>query len=335
MAFGRGGHDVVKYRRSSLVLIATLFIFAADPVSGAETVKMGDLPAISNAGLYVAMDKGYFQDKSIVVDTERFASGGKMMAPLATGQLDVAIGSPSAGLYNSIASGLDFKIVADKGQVRPGHSFNQIIVRKDLLDAGRVKSVKDLKGMKIASGAKGIILDYFLAKMLEHDGLTLDQVEMVYLAYPDAVKALGSKAVDAVIAPEPWGVRAEQQKVGVRTFLTEHTPAVATFQVAVIMYSGKFIKERPKVARDFLQAYAKGVRYYTERGSKHDEIANILAKHTQLPAETIKAAIPFYIDPAVKPRVQDLATLQEFFHKMGWVQQTVPIERVVDLSFLE
>jgi ABC-type nitrate/sulfonate/bicarbonate transport system substrate-binding protein len=26
-------------------------------------------------------------------------------------------------------------------------------------------------------------------------------------------------------------------------------------------YSGKFIKERPKVARDFLQAYAKGVRY--------------------------------------------------------------------------
>ena len=326
---------MTTHRFAGLGLIAALVLALAGPALAAETVRMGDLPAISNAGLYVAMERGYFQERSIVVETERFASGGKMMAPLATGQLDVAIGSPSAGLYNSIASGLDFKIVADKGQVRPGHSFNQIIVRKDLLDAGRVKSVKDLKGMKIASGAKGIILDYFVAKMLEHDGLTLDQVEMVYLAYPDAVKALGSKAVDAMIAPEPWGVRAEQQKVGTRTFLTEQFPAISAFQVAVIMYSGKFIKERPKVARDFLQAYAKGVRYYNERGPKHDEIAAILAKHTQVPAETTKAAIPFYIDPAVKPRVQDLATLQEFFHKMGWVKQTVPIERVVDLSFLE
>jgi len=51
--------------------------------------------------------------------------------------------------------------------------------------------------------------------------------------------------------------------------------------------------------------------------------------------KVIKAAIPFYIDPAVRPRVQDLATLQDFFVKMGWVKQPVPMERVVDLSFLE
>jgi len=326
----------MMHRRALFALIAMSVVTAAAPAGAVETVKMGDLPAISNAGLYVAMDKGYFQEKSIVVDTEKFASGGKMIAPLATGQIDVAIGSPSAGLYNSIAAGLEFRIVADKGQARPGHGFSNLIVRKDLLDSGRVKAVKDLKGMKIASGAKGIVLDYFLAKMLEHDGLTFDQVEMVYLAYPDAVKALGTKAVDALIAPEPWGVRAEQQKLGVRTFLPDQFPAISTFQIAVIMYSGKFIKERPKVARDFLQAYAKGVRYYTEQGAaKNPEMAAILAKHTQVPAEVIKAAIPFYIDPAVRPRVQDLATLQDFFVKMGWVKQPVPMDRVVDLSFLE
>jgi NitT/TauT family transport system substrate-binding protein len=315
---------------AALVLVAL-----AGPAHAAETVKMGDLPAISNAGLYVAMDKGYFQEKGIVVDTEKFASGGKMIAPLATGQIDVAIGSPSAGLYNSIASGVDFRIVADKGQARPGHSFSNVIVRKDLLDSGRVKTVKDLKGLKVASGAKGIVLDYFLAKMLESEGLTYDQVEMVYLAYPEAVKALATKAVDALIAPEPWGVRAEQQKVGVRTFLPEQFPAISTFQIAVIMYSGKFIKERPKVARDFLQAYAKGVRYYNDHGPKNAEIAAILAKHTQVPADVIKATIPFYIDPAIRPRVPDLATLQDFFVKMGWVKQAVPMDRVVDLSFLE
>jgi NitT/TauT family transport system substrate-binding protein len=258
-----------------------------------------------------------------------------MTPALATGQLDVAIGTPAASLFNAIASGMDFRIVADKGQVRPGFSFSPIIVRKDLVDGGKVKRVRDLKGLKVASGAKGIHLDYFLAKMLEHDGLSYDAVEIVTLAYPDAIKALASKAVDAVIAPEPWGVRAEEQKVGVRLFLTEQTPETATFQAAVIMYSGKFIKDRPKVARDFLQAYAKGVRYYLERGIKNDEIAMILSKHTSVPPETIKASIPFYIEPDVKPRVQDLAKLQDWFHLMGWVKQKVPIERVVDLSFLQ
>jgi len=320
----------------TLLALGTLVaLLLAGPALAAEVVRMGDLPAISNAGLYVAMEKGYFGDKSITVETERFASGAKMTPALATGQLDVAIGTPAASLFNAIASGMEFRIVADKGQVRPGFSFSPVIVRRDLVDGGRVKRVRDLKGLKLASGAKGIHLDYFLAKMLEHDGLSYDAVEIVTLAYPDAIRALASKAVDAVIAPEPWGVRAEEQKVGVRLFLTEQTPEIATFQAAVIMYSGKFIKDRPKVAREFLQAYAKGVRYYLERGPKNDEIATILSKHTSVPPETIKASIPFYIEPDVKPRVQDLATLQDWFHQMGWVKQKVPIDRVVDLSFLQ
>jgi NitT/TauT family transport system substrate-binding protein len=319
-----------------LAALASLLVLSLTPAAlAAEVVKMGDLPAISSAGLYVAMDKGYFAEKNITVDTERFASGGKMMPALATGQIDVATGSPSAGLFNSIASGQDFKIVADKGQARPGYSFTPLIVRKDLVDSGKVKRIRDLKGLKIANGAKGINLDYFLARILEHDGLAYDAVEVVNLAYPDAIKALASKAVDAVIAPEPWGVRAEEQKVGQRLFLTEQVPDIASFQVAAVMYSGKFIKERSRVARDFLQAYLKGVKYYHERGLKNDEIAAILSRHTSVPVETIKASIPFYIEVDGKLRVPDLATLQDFFHKMGWVKEKVPMDRVVDLTFLQ
>src|SRR5689334_12577391 len=188
-----------------LVLGALLALLLATPAHAADVVKMGELPSISNAGLYLAMDKGYFQEKGITVDIEPFASGGKMMAPLATGQIDVAIGAPSAGLFNAIASGQDFKIVADKGQIGPGHSFTPVIVRKDLVDSGKVKTLKDLKGMKIANGAKGIQLDFYLAKMLEHAGIAYGDVEMVYMGYPDGVKALATRAIDAMIAPEPWG----------------------------------------------------------------------------------------------------------------------------------
>jgi NitT/TauT family transport system substrate-binding protein len=171
-----------------VTFVVIMLLMSGMSAHAAEVVKTGDLPVISSAALYVAIDKGFFAERGISVETERFASGAKMIAPLSTGQLEVATGSPSAGLYNAVAGGMDFRIVADKGQIRPKHSFTGgIVVRKDLLDSGKVKSVKDLKGMKIANGAKGIVLDYLLAKVLESEGVAFDAVEVVYLAYPDIV----------------------------------------------------------------------------------------------------------------------------------------------------
>ena len=201
---------------ASLALVLALVVVGFAPAAAVETVKLGDLPAISNAGIYIAIEKGYFQAHGVAVDIERFASAGKMTAPLATGQIDVSVGSPSAGLFNSIAGGMDFKIVADKGQVRPGYNFTPLIVRKDLVDSGKVKTLRDLKGLKVANGAKGINFDFFLAKMMEHVGLTYGDLDVVYMSYPDGIKALASKAVDAAFAPEPWGAQAEKEKIGAR-----------------------------------------------------------------------------------------------------------------------
>jgi ABC-type nitrate/sulfonate/bicarbonate transport system substrate-binding protein len=101
------------------------------------------------------------------------------------------------------------------------------------------------------------------------------------------------------------------------------------------MYSGKFIKERPRVARDFMQAYVKGVKLYNEKGLKDADVAAMVSKHTSVAAETVRATIPFYADPAARPRTQDLATLQDWFHQLGWVKTKAPIDKLVDLSFLE
>lgn len=318
----------------ALGVAATTF-FGVSGVGAEEVVKVGDLPQLSTAAMYVAMEKGYFTEHGLRLETEVFASAGKMTPALATGQLDVATGAPSAGLFNAIASGMDLKVVADKGQVRAGHSGTLLTIRKDLVDSGQVKSVKDLKGRTISTGAKAITTEYFLAKMLEEAGLTYDAVNVTYLSYPDGVKALASKAIDGFWGPEPWGARAEAQGLGVRFALPENVKATSQFQIGVITYSGKFMRERPKVARDFLAAYVKGARYYNQKGPKDPEIVAIVAKHTKVPPETIKASHPFWIDPDGKPRTQDLLAMQDFFFERGWLKTKLPIDKIVDLSFLQ
>lgn len=52
------------------------------------------------------------------------------------------------GLFNAAAHGIVIKIVADKGSTLPGPSYMPPLVREDLVDRCRLKSLADLRGLK-------------------------------------------------------------------------------------------------------------------------------------------------------------------------------------------
>jgi NitT/TauT family transport system substrate-binding protein len=309
----------------------------APAVLGAEpvVVRVGVLGVISDAGVYVAMERGYFQEEGIRVDLQVFGSGAKMIPALVAGELDAAGGTAAAGLYNAIASGMDFKVVADKGQNRPGHEFTTLVIRKDLLDSGAFKSVADLKGRRIALlPGQGVVTQYILGRTLEHAGIPWNGVERVDIAAPNQVTLLMNKQVDAAVTAEPFAARAERAGAARRYPLGEEVKALERTQAAVFMYSGKFIAGRRDVARRWMNAYVKGLRTVHEKGIKGDEVIGMLTKHVRATAEDIRASSPPYLAPDGRPDVASLTTQQEWYLKMGMVEKKVPIEKVVDLTFL-
>ncbi len=327
--------------RGMVVLAAALVVTAmAGPgpaAYGAEpvVVRVGVLGVISDAGLYVAMERGYFQDEGIRVGLQVFGSGAKMVPALVAGELDAAGGTAAAGLYNAIASGMDFKVVADKGQNRPGHEFTTLVVRKDLLDSGAVKSVADLKGRRIALlPGQGVVTQYILGRTLEHAGIPWNGVERVDIAAPNQVTLLANRQVDAAVTVEPFAARAERAGAARRYPVGEEVKALERTQAAVFMYSGKFLAGRRDVAGRWMQAYVRGLRFVNEKGIKSDEVIGMLTKHVRASAEDIRASWPPYLAPDGRPDVASLVAQQEWYLKMGMVEKRVPIEKVVDLSFL-
>jgi NitT/TauT family transport system substrate-binding protein len=316
-----------------MTLLAIIGVGA--PAFAAETVKIAGIGLTSDVAMYAAIEKGYFDEAGIRVDIDRFASGAKMIPALATGDVDVAGGAAAAGLYNAIASGMDFKIVADKGQSRPGQEYTVLIVRKDLIDSGAFKDLADLKGRKVAHlPGQGVVTQYVLGQILEHAKLPWNAVERVDIAAPEHVKLLANKQVDAAVTAEPYGAIAEAQGVGKRILVADRIKALERLQVATIMFSGKFIRERPQAARAFLAAYVKGARFYNQYGPKSDEVIGVLTKHVRVTPADIRASMPFYLSPDGRPNVESLAAQQEWYLKMGMVKQKVPMERAVDLSLL-
>lgn len=318
-----------------LALLLGLAVLRPSAAWAEDVVKLGVLRVISNAGMYIAMEKGYYKEQGIRNEVFTFASAGKMVQPLTAGELEVISGTASAGLFNAIRQGAPYRIVADKGQAREGTGYVLLAVRKDLVDSGEVKSVKDLKGKKVSLFAKGIIQSYLMGKMAEAEGLTIKDFDITYLSPPNQVKAFQTKAIDAAQTAEPWGARFEERGVAVKFLTPEKVSGLGPVQIAAIIYSGQFIQERRDVAQRWMNAYIKGCRYYVERGAKDDEVARIIEKHTKVPAKVVKAAIPYYQDPEGKLNLESLADQIKWFVANGYMKEPVPVEKVVDLSFLK
>ncbi len=332
---GEGGKIGARKLVGLTLLVGIAVLRPAAVRAQEEVVKLGDLLAISNVGIYAAIEKGYFKEQGIRNEITTFASAAKMLPALTAGELEISVGTAGAGLFNAIAEGAPFRIVADKGQTRAGTGYVLLAVRKDLLDSGRVKSVKDLKGKRVALYAKGAIHAYLLGKMAEEVGLSIKDFELVYMGAPPQVTAFETKAIDATITAEPWAARLEELGLAVKFRLPEQVKGLGPVQIAGIIYSGKFIKERHSVAQRWMNAYIKGARFYAERGTKDDEVAAIIEKYTKIPAKAIKAAIPHYQDPQGKPNLESLADQIAWLIANGYMPQTVAVEKTVNLSFLK
>src|SRR3954470_12514006 len=77
------------------------------PQRGVEKVIVGVLGTTADVPFYLAEEAGYLEHMRIEPVFERFDSGGRMVASLATNQIEIGGGSPSVGLYNAVARGVE------------------------------------------------------------------------------------------------------------------------------------------------------------------------------------------------------------------------------------
>ena len=310
---------------------------AADPI----VVRVGLANASSDVGFFIADKKGYFKQEGLDVSFFPFDSGAKMVAPLGNGQLEVGAGSPSAGLYNAVARGIDIKIVADKGSTPPGYGYQPLLVRKDLVESGRYKTLKDLKGMKIAGSATGSASTSTLNEALKKAGLKYNEVERVFLGFPQHVIALQNKAVDAAMTTEPSATKAVQAGVAVR--IMGDDVIYPNHQLAVVLYSGAFIKNNPDAAKRFMRAYLRAVRDYNDglkdgkiAGANADEVIAVLTQYTNIKDGALYRAIsPQGCNPDGSVNEASLKNDLQFYKDEGLIKGNVTVEQTLDHSFVE
>src|SRR5215471_18518399 len=318
-------------------VLAASFAIAAQ---AADKVAVGTGGSASDAPFYIAYDKGFFKDEGLDVDLIVLDSGAKVIAPLGTGELDVGSGALSVGFWNALVRGIKFRIVADRGHAQPGYLYQTVFIRKDLVDSGQFKSLKDLNGKRMGFAAQGVTSLSLLNEAAKFAGFKFEDVIPVYLSFPQQFAALQNKALDGSFLIEPQATAAVNAGIGVRFMDTnEFYPQQ---QISVIFYSDKFAHERKDVADKFMRAWLRGVRAYNDAlkdgkiaGAGADEVVATMAKSFNMDPALVRQMYSqaVHVDGAVNAAgiQRDL----DFFMQQHWVTGAIKASEVIDMSFAQ
>lgn len=304
---------------------------------GVTTVRFGSVGGLTDAGLYLADEFGYFSDAGLSVEFSRMDSGPALSNAIATGQLDVAGISVTPGLYSAFSQSIDMKLVGDKQSLRTGFSATRMVAHKDFLGADTAATLANLRGRTIAVSAKASSAYMLLRDLLAKHGLGLDDVRVTELSYGNMASALSSKAVDAAIMLEPFLAQAlAAGDVGLVSDLLEVLPPEGVTLVPLV-YGADFLGNR-EAAQSFMEAYMKGVRKYNDAFSKdvdRQRIIDIIAERAKIDPAIVAQASPGGLDPDQKVGTEYLGLLQDFFADQGLLREKIDVSEMIDPSFAE
>ena len=322
-----------------VVAIAAAGLLSAAQAQELKTVRIGVVNLSTDVAFYIAEKRGYFKQEGLKADFIYFDSGAKMIAPLGSGALDAGGGATSAGLYNAVERGIELRIVADKGMSIDGYDYKALVVRKDLVDSGAIKSLGDLKGKKVAVVAKGAADESVLHQALLKGGLQDADIERLYVPFSQQIVALQNKGIDAAIAGEPDITQMVRAGIVVRfAGLSKFYP----HEAAHVLYSGKFSQDRDTGVK-FLKAYLRAVRDYDRAlkdgkiaGPGAEEIIAMLGEMTGVKDLSIfRDAVPPYIDPNGALYMTALETDLAYYKQLGLIKNDLTLDRVIDRSFAQ
>ena len=310
---------------------------AAGPAGAASPVRMGYLGVAGDAGIFIALEKGYFKAQGLDLSLERFGVGADQMALLGSGRLDIASGAPSPTLFNAILRGLPVVVVADKGSLRKGFGFNVLVVRKSLVDAGQFRGLGDLRGRVLGTASPASIVNFENSLLLRKGGLTPRDVNIEYMEFVDQPAAMANGKIDAAVMVEPFATAAESRGIG--KIVMPLDQILPDFQTAVIFYNTQWARGHLEEARGWMVAYVKALRYYNEalrNREIRDDVITIMIGHTPIKDRAVWERM---IWPGLSPdgavNVRTILEYQRWLLNERLIGAFVTPGRFVDLSYVE
>lgn len=276
----------------------------------------------------IGKSKGYFDEELKKVNaTIQFipftGAGPAINAALAGGSLDIGTLGDVPALVAK-ASGINTIAIAGGMSTTSA----QLVVPA----GSTATSIKDLKGKRVAT-QKGAFMHRVLLKMLQANGMTLNDIEFVNMSAVVAKAAIVSKSIDAAVLPT-YNAQTVILGNGAKDILNgdEHPDWLSSGETVVL---SDFAKKNPDVLVAFEKALIRSKKY----DDQHPEALRQNLLNTGLTEDVITATYPtknyggaIELDSKVISSLKDVNT---FCLNNQVTQSSVDISKWVDNSYYQ
>jgi NitT/TauT family transport system substrate-binding protein len=300
-------------RRSLILLVALALLAAAGCGSsgddnggqasggGTKQVKVGVIPILDVAPIYLGKEKGFFSKRGIELTLETGQGGAAIVPGVVSGQFQFGFSNVTS-LLIAQTRGLPLKVVAN-GVASTGKDkadYSGIVTRDDA-----VKTAADLEGRQVSVNTLKNIGDSTIRASVRKAGGDPSSVKFVELAFPDMPAALEAGRVDAVWVVEPF--LSATLGAGGHLVASNYVDTAPDLTVALYFTSEQLTKDDPDLVSKFTEAMNESLAY---ADAHPDEARQVLTSYTQIDEAVIqKLILPKWPTEINQASVETLATL--------------------------
>ncbi|MEV6616803.1 aliphatic sulfonate ABC transporter substrate-binding protein [Streptomyces sp. NPDC051051] len=265
----------------------------AEKVDGLDSVRIGYFGNLTHGTALVGVNKGYFQKALGATEAsyQVFNAGPSEIEALNSGSIDIGWIGPSPAINGYTKSnGKNLRIIG--GSASGGVKL--------VVDPKKIKSLKDVKGKKIATPQLGNTQDVALLNWISERGWKVDaqsgkgDVSVVRTDNKVTPDAYRSGSIDGAWVPEPTASKLVAEGAKVLLDESDLWPD-KKFVITNIIVSQTFLEQHPKAVAAVLKASADVNKYINAHPDEAKAAAN-----AQLKADSGKALPAQVLDPAWK-----------------------------------
>lgn len=298
---------------------------------GNVPVKIGLSTWVGYAPMYVADEKGFFEENGVDMDLVKIEGVGDRRSALAAGEID------------GFASTVDTHIVTEAS----GIPVVQIFAMDDsyggdgIVSTTDINSIQDLKGKDVAVQTDGGASFFWFMYLLDQEGIETDEINLQNMSAGDAGASFVSGKVDAAVTWEPWLTNAKETDFGQVLMSSDETPGVIADAVAV---SKEFADANPEAIEGMVKAWYQAIEFWKENPDEANEIMAQAMGQTVEEFEVSLEGVRFYGEEENKEyfgtkenpgKISELSNLAvEFWYEQGIIDNQPDAEATIGYEYI-
>jgi NitT/TauT family transport system substrate-binding protein len=284
-------------------------------------IKFGTIPVLQSLPLFVASEKGFFNEQGLPVEIILFNSAMEKDIALTSGQIVGYFGDLMTPMVLQ-ANNAGVKMVATNFNTTNEQRMFAILASPQ----SKNKNLPEIAKGGIATGSN-TVAEYLIIRLLQLRKIDKSAINLIDVKnIPIRLQMLLSGQVSAALMPEPLATLAETK--GATAVIDDKGRRLST---TVLAFNEKFLKEYPQTVKAFHRAVNKASDYINKNP---DEVRAIMNRDCKIP-EPLQGSFPIPKFPRLTaPARNQVADVYEWLREKQIITKDMEYKDMVADGYL-